>query len=260
MTPPNAPLMPLMNHVFVDFENVHQVDLSLIGAKSVSFTLMVGPKQTKLDTDLVERLISHSDSVRFVRLKSSAKDAVDFALAFYLGRASLADPTAYFHIVSKDTGYDPMIDHLRERHINVRRHPSCAELTFSWPGKAVPADEPVPKKKAAKKVAAKKVAAKKAVKKVAAKKTVKKVAAKKTANKKAAKKQGNSVAACMERVVKDFKDHPNARPVRRKSLLTKVGELIKEPGNGPKILLVIQQMEKEGNLSFNEKDVPTYTL
>ena len=31
-----------MNHVFVDFENVHQVDLTLIGAKSVSFTLMVG--------------------------------------------------------------------------------------------------------------------------------------------------------------------------------------------------------------------------
>ncbi len=27
-----------MNHVFVDFENVHQVDLSLIGAKSVSFS------------------------------------------------------------------------------------------------------------------------------------------------------------------------------------------------------------------------------
>ncbi len=49
-----------MNHVFVDFENVHQVDLTLIGAKAVSFTLMAGPKQTKLDSDLVEKLMAHS--------------------------------------------------------------------------------------------------------------------------------------------------------------------------------------------------------
>ena len=47
-----------MNHVFVDFENVHQVDLSLIGAKSVSFTLRVGAKQSKLDSDMVERLMA----------------------------------------------------------------------------------------------------------------------------------------------------------------------------------------------------------
>lgn len=34
-----------MNHVFVDFENVRQVDLTLISAKSVSFTLLVGRQQ-----------------------------------------------------------------------------------------------------------------------------------------------------------------------------------------------------------------------
>lgn len=75
-----------MNHVFVDFENVHQVDLSLIGAKSVSFTLMVGAKQAKLDSDLVEKLMAHSSSIQLVKLKSSGKNALDFALAYYLGR------------------------------------------------------------------------------------------------------------------------------------------------------------------------------
>ena len=71
-----------MNHVFVDFENVHHVDLTLIGAKSVSFTLMVGAKQTKLDSDVsVEKLMAHSASVQLVKLKSSGKNALDFALA-----------------------------------------------------------------------------------------------------------------------------------------------------------------------------------
>jgi hypothetical protein len=66
MTTP-SPLAPPMNHVFVDFENVHQVDLSLIGAKSVSFTLMVGPQQTKLDANLVEKLMEHTSSVSLVK-------------------------------------------------------------------------------------------------------------------------------------------------------------------------------------------------
>lgn len=116
-----SPIAPPMNHVFMDFENVHQIDLSLIGAKSVSFTLMVGPQQGTLDASLEERLMEHSASVRLVKLKSKAKNALDFALAYYLGRSALADHTAYFHIISKDAGYDPLIGHLRDQHINARR-------------------------------------------------------------------------------------------------------------------------------------------
>ena len=172
-----------MNHVFVDFENVHQVDLTLIGAKAVSFTLMVGAKQTKLDTDLVEMLMSHSSAVQLVKLKSSGKNALDFALAYYLGCAALADPTAYFHIISKDGGFDPLIEHLRARHIHVYRHVSCAELTFTWPGKKIPVSEPIVVK----------TVAKKAVKKVAAKKAAKKVA--KKVAKKASKKAATSTPA-----------------------------------------------------------------
>ena len=239
-----------MNHVFVDFENVHQVDLTLIGAKAVSFTLMVGPQQTKLDSALVEKLMEHSASVRLVKLKTKANNALDFALSYYLGRAALADPTAYFHIIAKDGGYDPLIEHLRERHINVRRHESCAELTFTWPGKTPPVSEPVVKpvaKKAVKKTAAKK-AAKTAVKKIAAKK-----AAKKTVTKKV-----DSADEWLERVVKNLRDHPKARPVKKKSLLAKVGDLIKKPVDGPDVQAVIDRLVKVGNLKFGEKDVPVY--
>jgi len=243
---PTTPLLPVpTNHVFVDFENVHQVDLSLIGAKSVSFTLMVGPNQTRLNTDLVEKLLEHSASVQLVRLKTSGKNALDFALAYYLGRTALADPSAHFHIIAKDTGYDPLIEHLHERNIEVRRYRSCAELTFDWPGKTAPVREPT----------AKKTVAKKAV----AKKTVKKVAAKKAAKKTVVKEAG-SVEAWTERVVKNFKEHPKARPAKRKTLLTKVGDLIKKPVDSPEVRSVIERMEKAGNLTFNEKDVPEYDL
>lgn len=136
---------PPMNHVFVDFENVHKFDPSIIGTKSVSFTLLVGAKQTKMDTALVEKLIEHASSVQLVRLTGEGKNALDFTLSYYLGRTVLADPTAYFHIISKDKGFDPLVDHMRSRHIHVRRHDNFESLTFSAKPKetrTVPKPEP----------------------------------------------------------------------------------------------------------------------
>ena len=127
---------PPLNHVFVDFENVHQVDLSVIGAKSVNFTLLLGAKQTKLDAGLVEKLMEHAASVQLVRLASSGKNALDFTLAYYVGRTVSANPAAYIHIVSKDTGFDPLIEHLRSRRINAHRHDSFETLTFGGTAKA----------------------------------------------------------------------------------------------------------------------------
>jgi hypothetical protein len=245
MTTP-SPVAPPMNHVFVDFENVHQVDLTLIGAKAVSFTLMVGAKQMKLASDLVENLMEHSASVRLVKLKSSGQNALDFALAYYLGRAVLADPTAYFHLISKDGGFDSLIEHLRDRHVHVQRHASCAELTFTWPGKKSLVSVPAAEKPVTKAVV-KKVATKKAAKKVSTKTVAKKVAA-----------TADPVDQWVERVLKDFKEHPRVRPKKRKALVAKIANLIKMAVDSPGVQTVISRMEKAGKLKFDEKDVPEY--
>lgn len=129
------PLPPPTNHIFVDFENVHTVDLSVIGSKSVRFTLLLGAKQKKLDVALVEKLMKHAESVQLVRLTTSGKNALDFALAYYVGRTTMADPTGSIHIVSKDQGFDPLIKHLRSRRIYAYRHDDFASLNFAPPKK-----------------------------------------------------------------------------------------------------------------------------
>jgi hypothetical protein len=137
------------NHVFVDFENVQDVDPAVIGNKTVRFTLLVGPRQTRLAVSLVEKLLEHADSVQLVRLASSGRNALDFVLAYYVGRAVAANPTGAFHIVSKDRGYNPLIEHLQNKHIRARRHNSFATLTFAdpvrLPAPASPAVAPKPK-------------------------------------------------------------------------------------------------------------------
>jgi len=117
----DAPLAAPMNHVFVDFENVHDIDLSVIGGKAATFTLFLGAKNTKLDVTLVERLLVHAASVSLIRLTRSGKNALDFTLAYYVGRAAVNDPHGFFHIISKDAGYDPLIEHLRSRHVRAYR-------------------------------------------------------------------------------------------------------------------------------------------
>jgi hypothetical protein len=124
-----------MNHVFVDFENVHEVVPAVIGARLVSLTLLLGARQTRLDAALVEKLLEHAASIQLVRLTSSGSNSLDFALAYYLGRAVVADPTGCFHIVSKDRGFDPLIEHLRSRHIHAERHDDFSTLTSAGPAK-----------------------------------------------------------------------------------------------------------------------------
>lgn len=148
----NTDLPPAVNHVFVDFENVQEIALAVIGNKAVSLTLLLGPRQTKLDVSLVEKLLAHAASVQLVRLASSGRNALDFTLAYYVGHAVAADPSGLFHIVSKDTGYDPLIEHLRSKHIRAWRHDDFAALTFAGPAKlptpTPPAAAPKPKPQA----------------------------------------------------------------------------------------------------------------
>ncbi len=130
-------LPPPINHIFVDYENVHGIDPAVIGSKTSTSYYCSAPKRQSSTPRWSKRLLQHAANVEMVRLKSSGRNALDFALAYYLGRAVLADPCGYFHIVSKDAGYDPLIEHLRSKHIHVRRHDSFATLTFSSPAKLV---------------------------------------------------------------------------------------------------------------------------
>lgn len=112
----------LVNHVFVDFENVQTLDFTGFGERIIKLTLFLGEKQKRLDTNLVEQLLQHAANVEMVRLTSVGKNALDFTLSYYLGRAVSGDPTGFFHVISKDKGFDPLVAHLRRRHVKASRH------------------------------------------------------------------------------------------------------------------------------------------
>ena len=63
----------------------------------------------------------------YLKISGSGRNALDFHIALP-GRACGRRPGASFHVISRDSGFDPLIRHLRERKIDVHRERDLAEI------------------------------------------------------------------------------------------------------------------------------------
>ena len=124
------------HYVFVDFENVSNVDLRLIEKRSVLVTLLLGQKQKKLNVSLVHQIQRHVEQVRLIEVGASGRNALDLTLCYYLGQAVFSAPKARFHLVSKDHDFDPLIAHLQRDGIRVLRHRAFSKEMFAVRSKA----------------------------------------------------------------------------------------------------------------------------
>lgn len=126
---------PAPYRVFVDYENVPEIDLGLVAEKPVHVTLLIGKNQKKIDLALVRQIHRLASQVELIEVGVTGRNALDLTLALYLGQALQNHPAARFCIVSKDKDFDGMIAHLKERKTPVTRHESFAALPFFPPSK-----------------------------------------------------------------------------------------------------------------------------
>jgi hypothetical protein len=136
----------ITHFVFVDFENVPEVDLGLVEGKPVHVTILIGKNQRKIDLPLVQQIRRLAAQVELVEVGGSGRNALDLTLAYYLGQAVLRAPDARFYIVSRDKDFDPMIAHLSAKHIKIVRRDRLSALPVQpepRPGRAAKATVPV---------------------------------------------------------------------------------------------------------------------
>ena len=105
------------NYILVDYENVHNIDLSCIQGKNFYVKIFIGTHQTKIPIDLVLKSQELGKQVEWIQINGSGKNALDFHITFVLGRLVEKDPDGFFHIISKDTGFDPLIIYLKSQKI-----------------------------------------------------------------------------------------------------------------------------------------------
>ncbi|RFC38764.1 MAG: hypothetical protein DID89_2727548263 [Candidatus Nitrotoga sp. CP45] len=117
------------NYVFVDYENVQVPSLALLKSEHFKVCIFLGANNTKLPVSLFVSMQELGQRVELITLEASGKNALDFHIAYYLGVLSSADPTAFFHIISKDSGFDPLIHHLKTKKIFSARSASIEDMS-----------------------------------------------------------------------------------------------------------------------------------
>ena len=116
-------------YVLVDFENVQPRNLELLKEHPFRVFVFIGSNQAKLPRHVVVPMQALGERAKYVEIAGSGPNALDFHIAYYIGELAAKEPNAQFHIVSRDRGFDPLIQHLRNtRKIRIRRETDLAEI------------------------------------------------------------------------------------------------------------------------------------
>jgi hypothetical protein len=129
----------------IDFENVQPKALDRLKPGEARIKVFLGEQQSKLMLDVVQALQPFGADAEYIQITGSGPDAVDFHIAYFIGRLAAAEADAVF---------DPLVRYLNDRGIACRRHPEI-------PGVSPVATKTVTSKKVANAIAkapAKKVA------------------------------------------------------------------------------------------------------
>src|SRR6185503_11601280 len=101
------------NYVLIDFENVQPSSLEQLDHDHFKVFVFVGAHQGKVPFELAASLQQLGDRAQYIKISGNGPNALDFHIAYYIGRLAATDPAAYFHIISKDEGFDLLIQHLK---------------------------------------------------------------------------------------------------------------------------------------------------
>lgn len=116
------------NYVLIDYENVQPEAMAVLSKEHFKVIVFVGAIQTKVSFEVASVLQQMGDRAEYIKIFGNGSNALDFHIAYYIGVLASKEPSAYFHIVSKDTGFDPLINHLKANKIFACRSKDVADI------------------------------------------------------------------------------------------------------------------------------------
>jgi hypothetical protein len=107
------------NYVLIDYENVQVKSLDLLRDEHFRIYVFLGPSNTKLHKDLAVAMQKFGERAEYVEL--DRQECAGLHPAYFLGALATTDPAGYFHLISKDTGFDPLVQYLASKEILASR-------------------------------------------------------------------------------------------------------------------------------------------
>lgn len=130
-------------YALIDLENIQPASLNKLRKENFRVKIFVGASQNKIAVDLAAELQGFGSDAEYIRIEGSGKNALDFHIAFYMGKISTNEPGSQFLVVAKDTGYDPLLKHMRSCGIQAHR----SSVATAKPATSTPAEVKPPSTK-----------------------------------------------------------------------------------------------------------------
>ncbi|MGI6416444.1 MAG: PIN domain-containing protein [Thermoguttaceae bacterium] len=116
------------NYLLIDFENVQPKTLSLLNGAPFKVFVFLGANQSKVSVEFAKELQKLGSDAEYIQISGNGSNALDFHIAFTVGELSKTDPTAYFHIISQDAGFDPLIEYARKKGVLLHRSKEIGDI------------------------------------------------------------------------------------------------------------------------------------
>lgn len=116
------------NYVLIDFESVQPEILPDLDQEHFRVIVFIGANQSKVPFGTADALQRLGSKAEYVKISGNGPNALDFHIAYHVGRIAERDLSAFCHIVSKDKGFDPLILHLKENGVFAARSADVAEI------------------------------------------------------------------------------------------------------------------------------------
>ena len=116
------------NYVLIDYENVQPEAMAVLSKEHFKVIVFVGANQAKVTFEVASALQQMGERAEYIKISGNGSNALDFHIAYYIGLLASKEPDAYFHIVSKDTGFDPLINHLKGKKILACRSKDVTDI------------------------------------------------------------------------------------------------------------------------------------
>jgi hypothetical protein len=130
----------MKNIILIDYENLQVKNLDDVYCLDADVYVFRGPTQNKLPAELIESAQKFGSRITWIKTSRQGHNALDFHIAYFVGQIVQSDPKVFFHIISKDDGFDALIDFMKERKLFIDRVESIDDIPLVKKMKAIESD------------------------------------------------------------------------------------------------------------------------
>jgi len=113
-------------YIFLDYENIQDINIDIIDEK-VKTVVILEKNESKTPVDLLKEVQLFGNSIDWFQIETNGNNIALYSLLF-LGYYILNQGNKEFIIYSKNKDYDPLIEYLQNKNINLKRIENLKQL------------------------------------------------------------------------------------------------------------------------------------